>query len=89
MKVEQRVTIVGDKITFSYDFLSSYASIGTYSIDRSVLTMITDDEMYSYKFKIGEESLYFIEDESSEIKLTDETLGYEIEDNIEFRWRED
>ena len=84
-----RVTINDDEIIFSYDFLSSYVSIGTYTAEGNMLTMITDDEMYRYKFIIEGQKLYFQKDDSSEIKLTDERLGYKILDNAEFIWIEE
>ncbi|WP_099467166.1 hypothetical protein [Konateibacter massiliensis] len=41
------LTIEGDKISFSYDMLSSYLPYGSYTVEEDLLTMTTDDGKYS------------------------------------------
>ena len=81
-----RVNIDGENIMFSYDLLSSYANIGGFIIDKNKLIMTTCDNRYTYVFEIDEDSLYFLEDESSNVSLTDPRFGYEIKDFDEFKF---
>ena len=82
------VTIDGENIMFSFDPLSSYANIGGFTIEKDRLIMTSSDKRYTYVFEINEESLYFLEDESSDIHLTDPRIGYEISDFAEFSYSE-
>ncbi len=82
--IKPRIIIDDDKIHFIYDYLSSYASIGTYEMNGDILTMVTDDENYTYQFRIDNGALYFVEDEASVVKLIDERFGYQVTDESEF-----
>jgi len=83
--VRPSVNISGNNISFSYDMLSSYLSVGTYTIEKDVLTMITDDEKYKYVFQIDGNKLIFLKNESSEVDLIDERFGVNIPNNAEFK----
>ena len=76
---------VSHEFTFSYDALSSYYSYGTYKITDDKLVAATNDGLYYYTFTIkDDETLVFIEDESSSVKLTDSNLGQQIKDGCKF-----
>lgn len=79
-----RITISDEKIMFTYDFLSSYMPYGTYSIDDDILTMTTNDNQYSYVFRIDGDNLVFQKDESSTVRLIDDRLGERITDKAVF-----
>ena len=83
------VTISDDKISFSYDSLSSYWPLGSYSIDDDKLTMTTDDNMYIYVFQIDGDNLIFQKNDSSSVKLIDDRLGVKITDNVKFHLKDD
>lgn len=95
MKVEANpgispyVTIMDDKISFTYDFLSSYLSLGNYSIAGDILTMTTDDKKDIYVFQIDGDNLIFQKSRSSPIKLKDEEHGVIIKDKAKFQLKED
>jgi hypothetical protein len=78
------INLADEKFTFSYDMLSSYLPVGNYEINEDRLILITDDNKYKYVFKIADRSLFFIESESSDVKLIDTRLGIQIENNSEF-----
>jgi hypothetical protein len=78
------VTISDDKISFSFDPLSSYLPRGSYSIEDDILTMTTDDNMYSYVFQIDGDNLIFKKDESSLVRLIDSRLGVSVTDQSKF-----
>lgn len=78
------IFIDNGKCGFSYDPLSSYYPHGEYIVEDDKLIMVTDDGRFKYVFRIGDKSLYFVELESSEVKLIDERLGVEIKDGAEF-----
>lgn len=80
-----RVTISNEKISFSYDSLSSYLPIGVYTIEKDVLTMITNDGRYKYVFQIDGDKLIFQKNKSSKVNLIDESIGIKIVDNAEFK----
>lgn len=74
--------------SFSYDLLSSYLSIGTYEIEKDILTAITNDGLYHYQFKvIDEDTLEFIKESSSEVKLLNEEIGVAVKDGAKFERR--
>ena len=79
------VTIKKESISFSYDMLSSYFAIGQYTVEKDILTMTTNDNIYKYVFKIDGNQLIFKANESSEVKLIDARLGLEIKDNAVFK----
>lgn len=56
-----------NKFVFMYSALSSYFAHGKYSIDSNKLILTTEDEKFTYVFKINNKSISFIEDKSSEI----------------------
>ena len=60
-----------EEFLFVYSFLSSYLSIGTYEVQNGKLILETSDGEYTYRFRIRRNSLVFLADESSELKLTD------------------
>ncbi len=55
------VKITDENISFSYDVLSSYLPVGTYTIKNDILTMITDDGRYKYVFVVNGDKLIFQE----------------------------
>lgn len=75
----------GSSFTFSYDLASSYMPYGTYEIKEDILTASTSDGLYQYRFKIKEDdTLVFLEEGSSKVKLTDDNLGIAVLDGSEF-----
>ena len=94
MKIETKsgispyVTINNDKISFTYDLLSSYKSLGNYSIDGNILTMTTDDSKNIYVFQIDGDNLIFQKNRSSPIKLKDEEHGVKITDKAKFHLKD-
>ena len=73
-KIAPVITInIDDKsFLFSYDVLSSYFTIGTYEINDNILTATTNDDKYHYTFEIiDENTLCFVEQESSKITVID------------------
>lgn len=74
--------------TFSYDVISSYLSHGTYEIEDGILTAVTDDGNYHYQFKvIDENTLEFLQEGSSDVRLVDDRLGAAIQDGAIFEKR--
>lgn len=78
------VTISDHDIIFSYDALSSYMPIGTYTVEDNILTMRTDDKNYTYVFQLKKDQLVFLKDDSSALTLIDHKTGIEITDHAEF-----
>lgn len=75
---------------FSYDPLSSYYPYGTYEVKDGILTATTQDGLYQYVFEvIDENTLKFRQDGSAEVNLTDERIGVEVSDQVEFVKGED
>lgn len=73
------------QFSFGYDALSSYMSIGTYTVEDDLLIAVTSDGKYHYQFQIIDGStLKFIQSGSSDVSLTDEKLGIPIVDGAEF-----
>ena len=71
--------------SFGYDALSSYLSIGSYEQDGSVLRCVTADGLYTYLFRVvNETTLAFIEEGSSEVRLIDARLGAPVVDGSVF-----
>lgn len=83
------VTISDNKISFIYDLLSSYLSLGTYSIDDDILTMTTDDSKYIYVFQIDGDNLIFQKSKSSSVNLIDGKHGVKITDKAKFHLKDD
>lgn len=63
-----------NKFVFMYSSLSSNLPQGTYSIDKNKLILTTDDNKYTYVFKISDKTIIFIADKSSEIPLLDKEV---------------
>lgn len=78
------IEIADSQIIFSYDLLSSYRSVGSYTIDDGKLTMTTDDNQYTYVFQIDVDDLIFQKEESSTVKLIDDRLGTQVTDHAKF-----
>lgn len=73
------------RFSFGNDPLSSYLSVGNYNIKDGIITCYTDDGMYHYSFKIGEDNtLIFIQDLSSKVQITDERVGTRVVDGTVF-----
>lgn len=83
------VTISDHIISFSYDLLSSYLPVGSYSIDDGILTMTTDDNKYIYVFQIDGDNLIFQKNKSSSVNLIDDRLGVKVTNNAKFHLKED
>lgn len=67
---------------FSYDVLSSYLTVGTYTKDNGQLELKTDDGKYHYTFDITDDhTLKFDQGNSSDIKIL---MGEGIQDGAEF-----
>jgi hypothetical protein len=81
------ITISDGTFTFSYDPLSSYLSYGEYDIQDDRLILTTVDEKNQYTFQINGKSLFFIEEESSDVKLLDANLGIQVVDRAEFVYK--
>lgn len=71
--------------TFSYDFLSSYLPHGIYIIKDNVLIATTDDNLYTYKFKIkNDTTLLFQQEGSPIISYIDSSVGAKIKNGAKF-----
>ncbi|MBQ8515278.1 MAG: hypothetical protein IJ496_07760 [Ruminococcus sp.] len=68
------------------DYLSSYLCTGSYKISDGRLTAVTDDGKYTYIFEIiDENTLKFLQTESSEIINIDERSAVPAYDGALFR----
>lgn len=83
--VPPKIVISEDTFTFTYDSLSSYMNVGTYSIEKNMLTLTTDDGRYHYTFKIHDNTLVFESENSSSVEPIDERMGLEIKDGDIFQ----
>lgn len=73
------------RFSFSYDVLSSYMPYGTYEIKDGKLICSTDDGLYHYVFKIGEDNtMIFMADLSSSIELINDKFGELVTDGAVF-----
>ena len=71
--------------SFSFDALSSYLPIGRCEQDGGVLRCLTDDGLYTYLFRVvNETTLAFIAEGSAPVRLTDERLGAPVVDGSVF-----
>ena len=71
--------------SFGFDALSSYLSIGSYAQDGSMLRCVTNDGLYTYLFRVvNETTLAFVEEGSAAVRLTDERLGAPVVDGSVF-----
>lgn len=72
--------------SFGFDILSSYLSVGTYEIKDDILIAVTNDRKYQYRFKvIDENTLEFVQEGSSEVKLINEEMGIAVQDGATFK----
>lgn len=78
------LTIEDGEFIFSYDPLSSYLSIGSYTVADNLLRLTTYDKKYHYVFKLEEDGLVFQRGLSSALNITDKRLVDDIEDQAEF-----
>ena len=77
--------------TFSitHDILASTIIGGTYKIENNILLAETYDKKSTYQFEIiDSKSFKFIQNNSSEIKLTDKNIGISITDGSIFKLQE-
>lgn len=77
--------------TFSitHDILASTIIGGTYKIENNILLAETYDKKSTYQFEIiDSKSFKFIQNNSSEIKLTDKNIGISIADGSIFKLQE-
>lgn len=56
-----------NKFIFEYSVLSSYFNYGTYKVENDTLILTTEDEAYTFVFKIDNGNLYFNSELSTEI----------------------
>lgn len=74
------------EFVFTYDFLSSYLPIGKVKQEGKKMIMETEDKKYKYVFEIiNTYTLKFIASESSSTKLTNDSIGIEVEDGTIFQ----
>jgi len=64
--------------------LSSYLPYGTYSQKGRVITLVTDDKKYTYRFELTPEGLIFLADQSSRTSVIDRRLTATLEDGSLF-----
>lgn len=75
---------------FCYDVLSSYMNIGKYEINDNILTCTTSDNKYHYVFEIiDENTLCFVEEQSSKITIFDTTFGVVPQNGAVFKKAEE
>ncbi|WP_313134319.1 hypothetical protein [Anaerocolumna sp.] len=79
------VMISENQISFTYDLLSNHLSLGNYSIEGDILTMTTYDGNEKYVFQIDGDTLIFLENSSSLIKLKNENPEVKVTDKAKFR----
>lgn len=73
--------------TFHYDPLSSYLSHGSFEVANSKITAHTDDDKYTYIFKIVDnDTVCFVENGSSEIAMTPQDNPPTVTDGAEFKF---
>lgn len=78
------VIISENQISFTYDLLSNHLSYGNYSIEGDILTMTTYDGNEKYVFQVDGDTLIFLENSSSLIKLKNEK-EVKVTDKARFR----
>ena len=73
------------RFTFTYDFLSSYLNTGKIKIENEKIIATTDDNKYTYIFKIiNNDTIKFVENGSS--KVVDLLDNVVITDGTEFKF---
>lgn len=78
------VIIFDGHFTFTYNFLSSHLIIGTYTIEGDMVTMVTDDNLLKYVFRVDGDTLIFQEKESTEINTKTNKFNVNVEDQARF-----
>ena len=74
------------EFTFTYDLLSSYLPTGKVEQVGNKKIMTTNDGKYTYVFEmLNSYTFKFVAEESSNIKLTDDSLGIQITDGAIFQ----
>lgn len=74
-----------NQFTFTYDFLSSYLNTGKIKIENKKIIATTDDNKYTYIFKIiDDNTIKFVENGSS--KVVDILGNVVITDGTEFKF---
>lgn len=74
-----------NQFTFTYDFLSSYLNTGKIKIENKKIIATTDDNKYTYIFKIiDNDTIKFVENGSS--KVVDLLDNVVITDGTEFKF---
>lgn len=74
-----------NQFTFTYDFLSSYLNTGKIKIENKKIIATTDDNKYTYIFKIiDNDTIKFVENGSS--KVVDILGNVVITDGTEFKF---
>lgn len=74
-----------NQFTFTYDFLSSYLNTGKIKIENKKIIATTDDNKYTYIFKIiDNDTIKFVENGSS--KVVDLVGNVVITDGTEFKF---
>lgn len=74
-----------NQFTFTYDFLSSYLNTGKIKIENKKIIAKTDDNKYTYIFKIiDNDTIKFVENGSS--KVVDLVGNVVITDGTEFKF---
>lgn len=83
MKASLIIDVEKERFIFSYDSLSSYLSEGSYVIDEDVLTAKTSDGRFVYLFNvIDSETLVFVEEGSTDVKVIDDRFGEAIKNGM-------
>lgn len=78
------IMISEEQIVFTYDFLSSKLTMGTYVVEGDVLTMTTYDGDGKYVFKIEKDSLIFQESKSSALTYVEKDPMIKVLDGAKF-----
>lgn len=73
------------QFSFSYDLLSSYVPYGTWTETAGKLQCVTQDGQYHYTFlRVDEQTLQFVQAESSSVEVLDRQLEPQIQDGALF-----
>ncbi|MBQ9983051.1 MAG: hypothetical protein IJP29_00520 [Lachnospiraceae bacterium] len=73
------------QFTFTYDYSSSYLSMGFYSIKDGIMTARTSDGLYEYRFEVREDgTLAFIQEGSADISYYDHKVMSGVQDGSVF-----
>lgn len=78
------VTLINKEFSFFGGGIGSDLSMGTYTVDKNMLILTTNNEEDAFVFVIEEDRLIFQEKISSEIHMMISGMGIEVEDQGEF-----